>query len=159
MKPPMAALMAAALACTGCASFVNDPVHPMKVEAATPAGELVTDAACTLTNDTGVHTVKSGDTLLVRRSTKDLAIVCRHPAHPDATARAISRASAGMWGNVIFGGGIGAVIDHGKGTAYSYPTWVQLVFGQSLVFDANDQKEGRSTPAAAPAPGQQQENR
>lgn len=158
MNPTTAGLMAAALACSGCASFVNDPVHPMKVETATPAGEFVTDADCRLTNDAGVQNVKSGETLLVRRSTRDLTIVCRHPAHPDATARAISRASAGMWGNVIFGGGIGAVIDHGKGTAYSYPTWVQLVFGQSLVFDANDQKEGRPTPVAVLAPGQQKEN-
>jgi hypothetical protein len=33
--------------------------------------------------------------------------------------RAISRANAGMAGNIIFGGGIGAIIDHNKGTAYS----------------------------------------
>jgi hypothetical protein len=146
MNPTRCAL-AAAIACTGCASFVNDPVHPMKVETRTQAGANVTDADCRLTNDAGTYTLKSGDTVLVRRSTKDLHIVCSHPANPDATARAISRASAGMWGNVIFGGGIGAVIDHSKGTAYSYPTWVQLVFGKTLVFDSNDQKEGLPTPS------------
>jgi hypothetical protein len=29
------------------------------------------------------------------------------------------------------GGGIGAIIDHNKGTAYTYPTWVQRVFDRS----------------------------
>lgn len=35
------------------------------------------------------------------------------------------------------------IIGHNKGTAYTYPTWVQLVFGQSLVFDRSDEKEGQ----------------
>ena len=29
-----------------------------------------------------------------------------------------------------------------EGTAYTYPTWIQLVFGQTLVFDRRDEKEG-----------------
>ena len=56
--------------------------------------------------------------------------------------RAISRANAGLAGNIIFGGGIGAIIDHNKGSAYTYPTWVQLVFGKTLVFDRSAEKEG-----------------
>ena len=62
----------------------------------------------------------------------------------------ISRANAGLAGNIIFGGGIGAIIDHNKGTAYTYPTWVQLVFGQTLVFDRSTEKEG--TPVTGTIP-------
>lgn len=86
----------------------------------------------------------------VRRSSKDLDILCKHPENPDATARAISRANAGMFGNIIFGGGIGAIIDHNKGTAYTYPTWVQLVFGKTLVFDRTAEKDGQPTPGTEP---------
>ena len=50
-----------------------------------------------------------------------------------------------MFGNIILGGGIGAIIDHNKGTAYTYPTWVQLIFGKSLVFDRSAEKEGQPT--------------
>ena len=57
--------------------------------------------------------------------------------------RAISRANAGMAGNIIFGGGIGAIIDHNKGTAYTYPTWIQLIFGKTLVFDRSAEKDGQ----------------
>lgn len=92
---------------------------------------MITNAECKLTNDYGTVSVKSGDTVQVRRSSKDLDIVCKQADNPDATARAISRANGGMFGNIILGGGIGAIIDHNKGTAYTYPTWVQLVFGKA----------------------------
>lgn len=151
------AVVLTAIALTGCASVLNDTTHPMRLEAKTQGGDLVSGADCKLTNDYGTVSGKSGDTVQVRRSNKDLDITCVHPANPDATARAISRANGGMFGNIILGGGIGAIIDHSKGTAYTYPTWVQLVFGKSLVFDRTAEKEGQPTPAteagavAAPA--------
>lgn len=155
------ASLAAALALTGCASVMNETTHPMRVETKTADGTMVAGSECKLTNDYGSMSVKSGDTLQVRRSGKDLDITCVHPNNPSATARAISRANGGMWGNVIIGGGIGALIDHNKGTAYTYPTWIQLVFGKSMVFDRSSEKEGTPTPgtetgatatAASPAP-------
>ncbi|MBV8037826.1 hypothetical protein [Roseateles sp.] len=154
------AALATAFALTGCASVINETTHPMRVETKASTGELVSGAECKLTNDYGTVSGKSGDTIQVRRSGKDLDITCAHPSNPNATARAISRANSGMWGNIIIGGGIGAIIDHNKGTAYTYPTWVQLVFGKSLVFDRSAEKDGQPTPstetgttvaAAAPA--------
>jgi hypothetical protein len=144
------AIVAASLAFTGCASVMNDSTHPMKVETKTDAGQVVAGADCKLTNDYGSVSVKSSETTQVRRSSKDLDIVCKHPQNPDATARAISRANAGMFGNIIVGGGVGAIIDHTKGTAYTYPTWVQLVFGKTLVFDRSAEKEGSPTLATVP---------
>ncbi|UUX95829.1 hypothetical protein [Aquabacterium sp. J223] len=114
----------------------------MKIETKTAGGDLVSGAECRVSNDYGTVTLKSGETSAVRRSSKDLDITCRHPSNPEAAARAVSRANAGLAGNIIFGGGIGAIIDHNKGTAYTYPTWVQLVFGKTLVFDRSSEKEG-----------------
>ena len=140
-----------ALASVGCASIVNDTTQPMKIETLTDAGQAVAGAECKLANDYGTVSVRSGETSQVRRSGQDLDIQCKHPGNPDATARAISRANAGLAGNIIFGGGIGAIIDHSKGTAYTYPTWVQLVFGKALVFDRSSEKEdGKPVPATAP---------
>ena len=140
----------AAMALTGCASVMNDTTHPMRVETKNPGGELMSGAECKLTNDYGTVSGKSGDTVQVRRSSKDLDITCVHPANPEATARAISRVNGGMFGNIILGGGIGAIVDHNRGTAYTYPTWVQLVFGKTLVFDRTAEKEGQPTPATEP---------
>jgi len=144
------ALIAAALALTGCASVMNDTTQPMKIETKNAKGDLVAGAECSITNDYGTSLAKSGATSQVRRSGKDLDITCKDPAHPDAVGRGISRANSGMAGNIIFGGGIGAIIDHNKGTAYTYPTWVQLVFGQTLVFDRSTEKEGAPVAGVLP---------
>ncbi len=149
--------IAAVLTCSGCASVMNETTHPMKVETKSATGELVTGAECTLTSDYGSISVRSGETARVRRSNQDLDILCKDPKNPDAVARAISRVNGGMWGNIIIGGGIGAIIDHSKGTGYTYPTWVQLVFGKTLVFDRSAEADGLPTvgteaPASATKP-------
>jgi hypothetical protein len=140
----------AAVLCTGCASILNDTSQPMKIETRRADGTLVSGADCQLTNDYGPASARSGATVQVRRSSKDLDIVCKDPAQADAVGRAISRANAGLAGNILIGGGIGALIDHSKGTAYTYPTWVQLTFGKTLVFDRREEKEGQPLAGAQP---------
>lgn len=147
-----AAVIAIALT-SGCASITGDTTHPMRVDTMA-GGKSVRGAECKVTNDYGQVTVKSGDTLQVRRSSKDLDISCNSTVDGDAQGRAISRANAGMAGNILFGGGIGAIIDHNKGTAYTYPSWVQLVFGQELTFDRSDEKDGLPVQGRAPATAQ-----
>jgi hypothetical protein len=140
----------AILVMTGCASITQEVTHPIKVETMTSDSHMITGAECKLTNDRQSITMKSGDTVKVRRSGDDLMITCKNPNNSTSTAkaRAISRANAGMFGNILIGGGIGAIIDHNKGTAYTYPTWIQLIFGQDLVFDRSAQKkEDQPTPA------------
>ncbi len=138
------------LATTGCASVMNEVTQPIKVETMTSENKVIAGAKCELTNDRQSISMKSGDTVKVRRSGDDLKIACKHPDNPETTAKAkaISRANGGMYGNIILGGGIGAIIDHNKGTAYTYPTWVQLIFGKTLVFDRTAQKQrDQPTPA------------
>jgi hypothetical protein len=134
--------VAIAISCVGCASIVNDSSQPVRLETRNQAGALVSGADCRLTNDYGTIVAKSGSTTMIHRSSKDLDIVCNDPQNPAASARAISRANAGMAGNILLGGGIGAIIDHNKGTAYTYPTWMELVFGKIFVFDRSVEKEG-----------------
>lgn len=149
MKLRQALGVSSLIALTGCASVVNETTHPMKVEVLRSDGRSVAGADCTLSNDYGTVSVRSGATTQVRRSSKDLDLSCKNPTGEDAHGRAISRANAGMAGNILFGGGIGAIIDHNKGTAYTYPTWVQLQFGKSLVFDRSNEKEGMPVLASA----------
>ena len=42
------------------------------------------------------------------------------------------------WGNIIFGGGIGAIIDHNKGNGYNYPDQLPVVMGKAVVVDRKD---------------------
>ncbi|OAG69529.1 hypothetical protein [Xanthomonas floridensis] len=87
--------------------------------------------------------MKSGQTAQVRRSARDLDVTCVLPGQRDAAGRSISRANMGIWGNILIGGAIGAIVDHTKGTGYTYPSWIQLVFGQTLSFDRHREERGQ----------------
>lgn len=152
IKKTLGVVAVAAIAAlgSGCASIVNDSSQPIRIDAKQAGGELVNGAECKLTNDYGTVSAKSGDTVQIHRSSKDLDIMCKDPAQANGNARAISRANMGLAGNIIFGGGIGAIIDHTKGTAYTYPTWMQVVFGQTLVFDRRDEQDGQPVPGKPP---------
>src|SRR5699024_6570474 len=100
-------------------------------------------AKCTLTNDKGEYLMQSGEHAKVNKSSKDLHIFCvSEEFEEEATGTAISRAGAGMFGNILFVGGEGAIIDHNRGTAYNYPEWIQLVFGKTLIFDRSKHEKG-----------------
>lgn len=152
-KPLALTLLASAALGAGCVSYVNDFSQPMKIETRAADGTLVAGADCQLQNDLASQSAKSGDTIGVRRSREPLQIRCKHPAHPDAVAQAVPRINTRMIGNVLFGSGTAGLIGRSGGTAYTYPAWVQLVFGQTLVFDRGDEQDGRATPGKPPAAG------
>lgn len=147
----------------GCATVLNESTQNVRVETLTPAGESVIGAECSAVNNKATVTFRSGMAPMVRRSSKDLVVRCSMPGYQEASAHLESGVNAGMFGNIVLGGAVGAIVDHNKGTAYTYPTWVQLVFGQLLKFDRHDEvanqpvkPKGSSTVttpiAAAPAP-------
>jgi hypothetical protein len=122
-------------------------MQPIKLETIGPDGAFVAGVDCSLSNDHGSFTVQSGSTVQVRRSSRNLDIYCKDATGQEAKARAISRANAGMAGNMFVGGAFGAIVDHSTGTAYSYPAWMQLEFGRNLVFDRSNEVHG--SPVAA----------
>lgn len=137
---------ALALQLAGCATVINEPTQPVRVDTRTADGQTVAGAACTLRTEHGAMSMKSGESVPVRRSGQDLEISCRHAGLPEAQARVISRVNGGFAGNLILGGGIGAYVDHKKGTAYTYPSWVQLIFGRTMVFDRSAERDGLPVP-------------
>jgi hypothetical protein len=130
------------LLCTGCASVTQGTTQPLRIDTENAKGELIDDADCALTNDHGTTHAQSGRTSPVRRSGQDLNITCTSPGLPEASGRLVSRANAGLAGNIIIGGGIGALVDHNSGAAYTYPSWVRLMFGHSGTFDRRNEQQG-----------------
>jgi hypothetical protein len=143
MSVRLNAIVLACAAMTGCASIVNDTTAPIRFETVSATGAEIKDAECRLENDYGQQSLKTPATASVRRSSKDLHVTCVKAGETDGKGVAISRANAGLAGNIIFGGGIGAIIDHNKGTAYTYPQWVRVVMGKLLTFDRRADKEGQ----------------
>jgi hypothetical protein len=120
---------------TGCASVTQGTEQSIKIETLAQGGAPVEGAECQLSNDKGMAAVSSGQTALVRRSGGNLMVQCTLVGHAPAVGQAVSRGNAGLAGNIVAGGLIGVAIDVGTGAAYTYPTWMQLVFGEERLFD------------------------
>lgn len=130
---------------TGCASITSEGTQSLRIEVEDEAGVELTNLDCTLQNDKGTYTLKSPGNVLVKKSGQNLSVICKNESENSAKGALVSRAGAGMWGNLVFGGGIGAIIDHNKGTAYNYPEWVRLVMGKYLTFDRSKHNDGKPT--------------
>lgn len=151
---------------SGCASVAQGTSQTVKVEAFDQAGIELKNADCTLTNERGQFRVMTPGAVIIRRSDKDMQVVCQKEGQPDGKGAMVSRVNGGMFGNLIIGGGIGAIVDHSNGSAYTYPEWVQIVMGKLLSFDRTNDSSGKpsvatiedvrpvsvlQTPAIAPA--------
>ncbi len=124
---------------TGCATITKDSNQPVKVETYTE-NKMVEGAKCSAKNERGEFLATTPSNLVVHRSSQNLNVICEKDG-AKGFATLISRANGGMFGNILFGGGIGAIIDHNKGTAYSYPDWVRVILGDNLVFDRKNNKD------------------
>jgi hypothetical protein len=128
---------------TGCASITSDKTQSLAVTTHTTDGKLVEKAKCSLKNDKGEWKVETPGAVVVRRSAEDIVVECKKDGEPDGIARGISRAAGGMWGNIVFGGGIGAVIDHTNGTGYNYPNDLPVKMGASVSVDQADERKNK----------------
>ena len=141
---------------TGCASITGSEIQNVSLRAKTEQGADVPKADCELRNDKGQWKAVTPGFVGVQRSAEDLLVTCTKAGEKEGILRAISRASGGMFGNIIFGGGIGAIIDHNKGTGYDYPDSLVVEMGKSLVRDKEDERKEKQqkateiTPTATP---------
>lgn len=126
-----AVLIAAANA--GCASITQSESQSLALTASYQGKPV--DAMCQLKNDRGSWDSKAPANVMIRKSGEDLDVTCKKEGMPDGLLKAISRAAGSMFGNIIFGGGIGALIDHNKGTGYDYPDQLPVKMGESVVVD------------------------
>lgn len=136
-------VVAGSLAFTGCASITKDSNQPIRVETYNKQDQMVEDVKCTAKNERGEWSAKTPGSLVVHRSGQNLEVKCQKDNTDVGFATLVSRANGSMWGNILFGGGIGAIVDHNKGTAYSYPDWVKVILGDNLVFDRKNNIENQ----------------
>tara|TARA_R110001583_G_scaffold191541_1_gene356819 strand:+ start:5654 stop:6115 length:462 start_codon:yes stop_codon:yes gene_type:complete len=123
----------AMLSSVGCSTLTQSEGQSLSLTA-TYQGQPV-EPKCELKNDKGSWDSKAPANVTVRKSNEDLEVTCKQEGMPDGLLKAISRAAGSMFGNIIFGGGIGAIIDHNKGTGYDYPDQLPVVMGESVVVD------------------------
>lgn len=125
----------AGVALTGCASVSGGNVQKMYVQAQTQAGAAVTGAECTLINDKGSwRLVAPGDTSIVR-SNKRIEVKCEKQPLPQGVVSVESSTRGAMYGNILLGGVVGAVVDHNSGAGYEYPEMIKVTMGRMISLD------------------------
>lgn len=130
-KLVIAAVIAASGSLTGCASIVNGSSQVVSVETH-HKGQAVVGASCQLVNPKGTFFVTTPGTVTVHRAYDDLNIKCEKDGLFPGVAAVKSGTKAMAFGNIIFGGVIGAAVDVGTGAAYDYPTLVRINMGETL---------------------------
>lgn len=124
------ALTAIAPLFTGCASIVSGQNQSLSVETL-QAGKPLSGASCKLDNDKGSWYVTTPGSVTVRRSMEAINLRCEKDGMEPGVA-AVQSATKGMaFGNILFGGFIGAAVDAGSGAAYDYPVLIQVPMGTS----------------------------
>ncbi|MEK6730927.1 MAG: hypothetical protein AABY34_01925 [Pseudomonadota bacterium] len=101
---------------SGCASIVNGTNESISVT--TPPVE---NAQCLLTNSKGTWHVKSTPgSVTVHRAYGDLHVSCHKTGCKPVTKTFKSTTKGMAFGNVVFGGIVGAGVDTADGAAYDY---------------------------------------
>ena len=129
---------------TGCSTISGSgSTQPISVQTFQSDGSQLDGAKCEMTNDEGTWFVITPGSTTVHRSNKDLQVVCRKTGVDVGTASVVSRTKGNMWGNVLLGGGVGAIVDHNNGSAYDYPGLISIYMGRS------NQKIDETSPQAS----------
>jgi len=137
---------------SGCASITGTTGQSVSVETRSSEG-VVSGAQCEMANSKGKWYVQTPGSTQIRRSNDDLIVTCQKDGFEPGTQSVESVTKGSMWGNIVFGGGIGAVVDHNSGAAYEYPTLIQVVINR---IRGNQSDSGHSTSLSV-SPEQAQE--
>ena len=102
---------------SGCSTLTGEgTAQNISVETIERAsGDRIIDARCDLSNDEGAWTVLTPGSVMIHRSNKPLSVKCQKTGYIQDYSSVDSKTKANMWGNILIGGGIGAIIDHNNG--------------------------------------------
>lgn len=115
----------------GCASITGNTNQNVSVQTKEPTGAEIIGANCELTNSKGKWFVLTPGTVGIHRSNDDMQVLCRKDGYEAGRNGIVSETKGMMFGNIIFGGGIGAIVDHSSGAAYEYPSLFQILMSRS----------------------------
>ena len=118
----------ALISLVGCASITGSSSQNISITSK-DKDRQVSGVACELSNSKGKWFISTPGSLQIGRSNDELMVICKKEGLDTGMASVESDTKAGMIGNIIFGGGIGAIIDHNTGAAYEYPNTVEVLMG------------------------------
>ena len=141
------ALLAAIMPFAGCASIVDGTKQVVSVKTISAAQD-VDGAQCSMKNGSGTFYVKTPGTVTVHRAYGPLHVKCTKTGYQPALTTVKSSTKGMAYGNLLFGGVIGAGVDMSDGAAYNYPKLITVPM--TALPAANTATAAPETPASQP---------
>lgn len=117
------ALLVAGIYTSGCATVIKGTDQPVAVN--TPGAD---GAVCELTSQSiGTYTVKTPGNIVLPKSRKDIAVMCKKECYEDSGGVIQSRMAGATAGNIILGGVIGFGVDAMSGAMHKYQPSITVV--------------------------------
>lgn len=109
---------------TGCASIVK----PKESHISFATGQQCSgQIECTVKHKKGEYKARPTEQITVQKSDDPLEVVCRDKGGNEYHTDSIKGARGAMaWGNIVFGGGIGGIVDAHTDAHWDYPQNVQV---------------------------------
>lgn len=145
----LAILAAISMLGSGCASIVSGHNQSISVETRSKQGQAIMSANCKLSNNKGTWFVTSPGSVTVSRSFEDLLVNCEKDNQEPGLASVKSSTKAMAFGNILFGGVIGAGVDVATGAAYDYPTMITVLMGEKISIDAPPAEKAKEAESQA----------
>jgi hypothetical protein len=139
----VAAVAALGMALSGCATIVDGSHQSVSVSTTPMQG-----AACTLKNTEGTWFLTSPGSVDVHKTKNDLTVTCTKDGFQPGSQVAVSKFGGATFGNLVLGGGVGAIVDAASGANYYYDSPMTIPLGEpkgaSPVADPNPVKPASS---------------
>ena len=147
MVKKIALIIVVAFQLSACASITRGSSQSMAVDTMPVSGAL-----CELANENGQWTIAStpGSTTIIRAG-GPLTVSCSTEDGYAGTSSVTSTTAGAAFGNILFGGIIGAAVDMSSGAAYDYPGQVVVSMRRSEEPEQDDVPgtDGGAPPIAA----------
>ena len=134
---------------SGCASIVSGTNQPVSIET-NLKGAPVVGAYCKLNNDKGTWFVTTPGSITIHRSIQNLDIKCDKEGVQPGLLSVKSAAKGMAFGNILFGGPIGAGVDIATGAAFDYPNLIPVEMDNNSLIIVPPLQSTSSAPAATP---------
>ena len=119
-------VLASVVGLSACATIVGGRYQQVAIQAPAGGGTAIVGSTCSVHNDKGTSNVTAPGRVVVHRSSEPLNVHCVRNGQEVASGVYEAHLRGMFWGNFIFGGAIGMIVDLSDGAARHYPTELTL---------------------------------
>jgi hypothetical protein len=118
-----------AVALSGCATIMEGTTQSITIATTPPGAHCTVDREGARVGEIGV----TPGSIQLNKSGKDLSVTCSKAGFQTATIAQSPDFSGTTFGNIIIGGGIGAIADAASGANYKYPAQINVALAPGVM--------------------------